>query len=63
MNWTTLHTQVLPSLLRGTSRQPLPDRSPEGALAMLGLMGQALRFERPATPASFVVEREIDSLN
>lgn len=66
MNWNTLHAKVLPSLLGGTSRHPLPDElvhppSPgsDGALEMLSLMGQALRFERPFTPASFVVEPEI----
>jgi hypothetical protein len=56
MNSTTLHAKVLPSLLGGTSRHPLPDDHP---LEMLSLMGQALRFERPSTPDSFVVEPEI----
>jgi len=56
MNSTTLHTKVLPSLLGGTSRHPLPDDHP---LEMLSLMGQALRFEHPSTPDSFVVEPEI----
>ena len=53
MNSTTLHAKVLPSLLGGTSRHPLPDDHP---LEMLSLMGQALRFEHPSTPDSFVVE-------
>jgi len=66
VNWTTLHTKVLPSLLAGTSRHPLPgelirisDPSSDGALEMLSLMGQALRLERPLTPDSFIVELEI----
>ena len=66
MNWITLHAKVLPSLLGGTSRHALPGElirpsSPnsDGALEMLSLMGQALRFERPSTPDSFVVEPEI----
>jgi hypothetical protein len=56
MNSTTLHAKVLPSLLGGTSRHPLPGDHP---LEMLSLMGQVLRFERPSTPDSFVVEPEI----
>src|ERR1051326_4947738 len=66
MNWTALHTKVLPSLFGGTSRYPLPGEfirpsSPVsgGSLEMLSLMGQALRFERAATPDSFIVEPEI----
>lgn len=66
MNWTTLHLKVLPSLLGGTSRHPLADElippsSPDsdGALEMLSLMGQALRFERTSTPDSFIVEPEV----
>lgn len=66
MNWTTLHAKVLPSILGGTSRHPLPSElirpsSPtsDGALEMLSLMGQALRFERTLTPDSFIVEPEI----
>jgi Family of unknown function (DUF5691) len=60
MNASRLHATVLPSLLGGTSRHPLPAESgPDSALAMFSLMGQALRFERPATPESFMVEAEI----
>jgi hypothetical protein len=65
MNRTTLHAKVLPSLLAGTSRYALPELvrpahpSSDGALEMLSLMGQALRFERPSTPDSFNVEPEI----
>lgn len=66
MNWTTLHAKVLPSLLGGTSRHPLPGEliptsstNSDGALEMLSLMGQALRFERTSTPDSFIVEPEI----
>jgi hypothetical protein len=66
MNVTTLHATVLPSLLGGTSRHPLPGdlirpSSPnsDGTLEMFTLMGQALRFERPPTPESFIVEPEI----
>src|SRR5262245_45771684 len=56
VNSTTLHARALPSLLGGTSRHPLPGDHP---LEMLSLMGQALRFEHPSTPDSFVVEPEI----
>jgi hypothetical protein len=65
MNWSTLHAKVLPSLLGGTSRHPLPgDLIPsrtnsDSALEMLSLMGQALRFEYPLTPDSFTVEPQI----
>ena len=66
MNLTTLHAKVLPSLLGGTSRHPMPGEmihpsspSSDGTLEMLSLMGQALRFERPLTPESFIVEPEI----
>ena len=66
MNSITLHLKVLPSLLGGTSRRPLPSElippsssSSGGTLEMLSLMGQALRFERPSTPESFIVEPEI----
>ncbi len=55
MNANELHSQVLPSLLGGTSRHPLPG----DPLAMLSLMGQALRFEHPPKPESFVIEPEI----
>ena len=66
MNSTILYAKVLPSLLGGTSRHPLPDElirpsnpNSDGALEMFSLMGQALRFERPSTPESFIVEPEI----
>ena len=65
MNSTTLHAEVLPSLLAGTLKHALPQLlrpstpSSESALEMLSLMGQALRFERPARPDSFIVEPEI----
>jgi len=66
MNRNTLQGKVLPSLLGGTSRHPLPEdlippsgSCPDGSLAVLSLMGQALRFERPPTPESFVIEPEI----
>lgn len=66
MNWNTLHAKVLPSLLGGTSRHPLPaelirpsNPSSDGAIEMLSLTAQALRFERPTTPGSFIVEPEI----
>jgi len=66
MNSITLQAKVLPSLLVGTSRHPLPSElippsssSSDGTLEMLSLMGQALRFERPSTPESFIVEPEI----
>src|SRR5580658_4901139 len=67
MNYGDLHAKVFPSLLAGTARHPLPgnmirpsDPNSDGALEMLSLMGQALRFEHPATPASFAVEPEIE---
>ena len=66
MNPSSLHAKVMPSLMGGTSRHPLPNdlirasvSSSGGALEMLSLMGQALRFERPSTPDSFLVEPEI----
>ncbi len=66
MNWNTLHAKILPPLLAGTSRQPLPGElfppstpDSDGGLEMLSLMGQALRFTRPVTPDSFAVEPEI----
>jgi hypothetical protein len=64
MNLITLHAKVLPSLLGGTSRHPLPGdlirpSTSDGTLEMLTLMGQALRFERPSTPESFIVEPKI----
>lgn len=65
MNSSVLHAKVLPSLLAGTSRHALPelvrpaDPRSDGVLEILSLMGQALRFEHPATPDSFIVEPEI----
>lgn len=66
VNSTSLRAKVLPSLLAGTSRNPLPGElirpsSPgsDSVLEMLSLIGQALRFERPPTPDSFIVEPEI----
>lgn len=66
MTWSALRAKVLPSLLAGTSRHALPGEwicpsspSSDGALEMLSLIGQALRFERPSTPDSFIVEPEI----
>src|SRR5215467_13517400 len=65
VNRTMLHAKVLPSLLAGTSRHALPELvrpanpNSDGVLEVLSLMGQALRFERPATPDSFIVEPEI----
>lgn len=57
MKTSAIHGQVVPSLLAGTSRRPLPPD--HGPLELLSLAGQALRFERPAPPSSFVVEGEI----
>src|SRR5215469_6313555 len=65
VNRTMLHAKVLPSLLAGTSRHALPELvrpanpNSDGVLEVLSLMGQALRFERPTTPDSFIVEPEI----
>ena len=50
----------------GTSRHPLPNDlirpsalNSDGSLEMLSLVAQALRFERPSTPDSFLVEPEV----
>ena len=66
MKANILHTKVLPSLIGGTSRHPLPaelihpsSSTSDGTLEMLSLMGQALRFTRPLSPDSFTVEPEI----
>src|SRR5215471_2443069 len=65
MNSSVLHAKVLPSLLAGTSRHAPPelvrpaDPRSDGGLEILSLMGQALRFEHPSTPDSFIVEPEI----
>jgi Family of unknown function (DUF5691) len=66
MKVSVLHTKVLPSFLGGTSRHPLPaelirpsNSASDGALEMLSLLGQELRFDRPLSPDSFVVEPEI----
>ena len=66
VNSNTLHAKVLPSLLGGTSRYPLPGElirssspSSDGTLEILSLAGQALRFALPAVPDSFIVEPEI----
>jgi hypothetical protein len=60
MNTTLLKTQVLASLLAGTTRQPITAVTGENAaLNALSLTGQALRFERPAAPAQFAVEPAI----
>ena len=66
VNWSTLQAKVLPSLIGGTSRQPMPagllrpsGPSPDGGLEILSLVGQALRFERPPRPDSFLVEPEV----
>ena len=66
MNWTSLHTMALPSLLGGTSRHPLPGNlirvstpSTDSELQILSLTGQALRFQRPSPPDTFMVEPEV----
>ena len=66
MKANILHAKVLPSLLEGTSRHPLPadlirpsNSASEGTLEMLSLLGQALCFDRPLSPDSFAVEPEI----
>lgn len=66
MKASILHAKVLPSLLGGTSRRPMPadlirpsNTASEGALEMLSLLGQALCFDRPLSPDSFAVEPEI----
>ena len=66
MKGSALHTKVLPSLLGGTSRHPLAqdlvrpsNPTSDSALELLSLAGQALRFERPPAPDSFLVEPQI----
>ena len=66
MKASILHSKVLPSLLGGISRRPLPsdlirlsNSASDGTLEMLSLLGQALRFDRPTSPDSFMVEPEI----
>lgn len=66
MKANILQTKVLPSLLGGVSRHPLPtdlirpsSSASDGTLEMLSLLGQALRFDRPLSPDSFTVEPEI----
>jgi len=66
MKASILHAKVLPSLLGGTSRHPLPAElihpsgsASDGTLEMLSLLSQALRFTRPFSPDSFAVEPEI----
>jgi hypothetical protein len=58
-----LQTKVLPALVAGTARQPLPAAGPGGvpldALAALSLTGQALRFTRPESPPAFAIEPQI----
>lgn len=65
MNGTALKNEALPSLLSGSGRQPfaagltmdgLSPANSEGALKLLSLTAQALRFERPPMPASFSIE-------
>ena len=63
MNGHTLRDRVVPALLGGTRREPLPAieglaaESPGVALQALSLAGQALRFERPPVQTQFTVER------
>jgi Family of unknown function (DUF5691) len=70
MNARTLKTHALPALLAGTARQPLGfDRelaelahgdAGGATLSALSLTGQALRFERPQPPPSFIAEASIE---
>lgn len=56
-----LKRAVLPSLLAGTERQPLPvDAQVLGPLAALSLGGQLLRFTAPDSPTAFAVEPVIE---
>jgi hypothetical protein len=69
MRAAELKARVLPSLIAGTSRQPLdqngtvrevvPPEDGMAALKALSLTGQALRFERPLGPQQFSMEPEI----
>lgn len=59
MNGRDLKARVLPALLAGTRREPLPAIAglrPDAPLEALSLLGQALRFEMPQGPAQFDVE-------
>lgn len=60
MNHATLLNQVLPAMLRGVSRQPLPPTISQPPADLLSLLGQALRFEPPPIPGSFRIETAID---
>jgi hypothetical protein len=58
-----LKNKVLPGLVAGLSRRPLVGELWEGAdagLKALSLTAQALRFELPAAPPSFAVERGVE---
>jgi hypothetical protein len=61
--------EVLPSLLAGIGRMPLPSKSlgelflssdQKAALKALSLTGQALRFDPPAIPSQFAVDAAIE---
>jgi hypothetical protein len=65
MSATLFKTEVLPTLLAGTARQPLTPKlglanEPKAALHALSLTGQSLRFDRPTTPPQFAVEPIIE---
>ncbi|SNT09109.1 hypothetical protein SAMN05421770_104120 [Granulicella rosea] len=66
MSSTAFKTKLLPSLLAGAGRLPLPagllPAGPDANLQALSLTGQALRFERPAIPPQFAVEETFDDL-
>ena len=65
MSVPRFETEMLPALLAGTARQPLPSWAgvPHGSQSgphLLSLTGQALRFEPPAAPTHFNVEPVIE---
>jgi hypothetical protein len=65
MSINLFKTEVLPTLLAGTARQPLTPKlefanEPKAALRALSLTGQSLRFDRPTTPPQFAVEPIIE---
>ncbi|HKF49384.1 MAG TPA: DUF5691 domain-containing protein [Terracidiphilus sp.] len=59
MNVRDLKAHILPALLAGTRRQPLPGVAglqPDSLLGALSLSGQALRFAMPEGPPEFDVD-------
>lgn len=65
MSASAFKARLLPSLLAGAGRLPIPadllnQADPNRALQALSLTGQALRFERPTTPPQFAIEPALE---